>query len=140
MPRFKRVILVLMALAFTAVFATAAWIVPYDAEGRPKSMRTHTQLGLPPCSMESTIGKPCPACGLTTAFSLLAHGDVPNSLAANWVGTLLALFWFALIPWAIISAIRARLWGIRNGELATTVAVGVALTLLLMRWAIVLLT
>jgi hypothetical protein len=121
------------------VFALAAWIHPYDADGRPRSMATHTQLGLPPCSMVLLTGKPCPACGMTTSFALLAHGDVPNSLHANWVGTLLAFVWLALIPWALTSAIRGRLVGIRNGELALTVSVGVVLTLMLLRWAVVLL-
>lgn len=140
LPRYTRAILVLMALAFITVFALAAWIEPYGLDGAPQTMRTHTQLGLPRCSMEATIGKPCPACGMTTSFALLTHGDPVNSLKANWVGTLLALLWLALIPWGLISAIRARLWGIRNGELMTTILVGVMLTLMLLRWIAVLLT
>jgi hypothetical protein len=140
MPRYTRVLLVLMAFGFTAVLGTAAWLNPYQGDGTAMTMRAHTQLGLPPCSMESLMGKPCPACGMTTSFALLAHGDVPNSLRANWVGTLLAVFWFALIPWSLFSAARARLVGIRNGEVATTIAVGAFITLMLARWAVVLLT
>src|SRR5437667_12357904 len=98
LSRHMRFLLALMALGIVVVCALAVWINPYDADGRPRSMATHTQLGLPPCSMVLLTGKPCPACGMTTAFALLAHGDVPNSLAANWVGTLLALVWIALIP------------------------------------------
>ena len=116
-----------------------AFIRPYDANGQPRSMATHMQLGLPPCGMVLLTGRPCPACGMTTSFALLAHGDVPNSLHANWVGTLLALFWMALIPWGLASAIRGRLVGIRNGELALTISVGIVLTLMLLRWVFVIL-
>lgn len=138
--RWTRLLLVLMAIGLMAVFAIAVWIEPYRSDGAARTMSTHMQLGLPPCSMESLVGKPCPACGMTTAFSLLAHGDIGNSLKANWVGTLLAAFWFVLIPWGLISAYRARLLGVRNGELTATIAVGVLLTLMLLRWGIVLLT
>ncbi|CAN5426811.1 DUF2752 domain-containing protein [soil metagenome] len=137
--QWTRIALVLMALGLIAVFTIAAWIHPYDAAGNARTMATHMQLGMPPCSMIALIGKPCPSCGMTTSFALLMHGDVMNSLRANWVGTLLALAWLALIPWGIVSAVRSRFVGVRNLELAFGVAVGVLLTLMLIRWAFVLL-
>jgi hypothetical protein len=140
MPRYTRLILVLMALGFTGVFACALWIDPYDAEGRARTIRTHTQLGLPPCTAEVLLGKPCPACGMTTSFALLSRGDLLNSLRANWVGTLIAVLWLALIPWGIASAIRGRLWGIRNGELAVTIIVAIVLALMLARWLWIMVT
>jgi len=140
MARWTRLLLALMAAGLVTVFALAAWIHPYDPAGQPQSMATHMQLGLPPCSMIALTGRPCPSCGMTTAFALLVHGDVPNSLAANWVGTLIAVFWMALIPWGILSAVRGRYWGLRTVELPLTVAVGVFLTLMLARWGWLLLT
>jgi hypothetical protein len=140
MARLTRMLLVLMAAGLIVVFALAAWIRPYDADGNPRSMATHQQLGLPPCSMTVLMGKPCPSCGMTTAFALLIHGDVTNSLRANWVGTLLAIFWMLLIPWAILSVIRGRLQGVRNGEITLTIVVGVFLVLMLGRWAVILLS
>lgn len=134
MKRSTRVGLVVMVLGLTAIFVTAAWITPYDEWGAPRSMATHTQLGLPDCNMVMMTGKPCPACGMTTSFALLVHGDVLNSLRANWVGTLLALFWMALIPWGAASAIRGRILGIRNLELVATVAVGITLACMVLRW------
>src|SRR4051812_20431776 len=139
MKRATRAALVMMATTFTAVFAAAAWIRPYDDAGNPRSMATHTQLGLPECSMVQATGKPCPACGMTTSFALLVHGDVWNSLKANWVGTLLAVFWLALIPWGVVSACRGRLVVVRNADLFATVAVGVTLTLMVGRWGWILL-
>jgi hypothetical protein len=138
--RTVRGFLIAIAAVLAAVFTTAAWIHPYDEDGNPKSMATHTQLGLPPCNMVQMIGKPCPACGMTTSFSLLIHGDVVNSARANWVGTVLALFWLALIPWAVVSAVRGRYLFVRSAEALTTAAVIALLVLMLGRWAVVLLT
>jgi hypothetical protein len=132
--------LVAIALVFVTVFGVAAWIHPYDEDGTPRTMATHTQLGMPPCNMVSLIGKPCPACGMTTSFALLMHGDLPASLRANWTGTLLGLTWLALIPWAVVSAVRGRYLFVRSGEALTMVIVVAMLVLMLGRWAAVLLT
>jgi hypothetical protein len=75
---------------------------------------------------------------MTTSFALLVRGDVVNSLRANAVGTLLALFWLALIPWSLIGALRGRLVYVRSLERALTRALIVFMTLLLLRWAVVL--
>jgi hypothetical protein len=138
LARWVRGMLVLIALGLAAVLGTAVWLNPYDADGQPRTMATHTQLGLPPCNMVELTGKPCPACGMTTSFSLLAHGDVRNSLRANWAGTVLALFVTAVVPWAVASAVRGRYYLIRSGEAAVTVIVIGLLVMMLGRWGIVL--
>jgi hypothetical protein len=134
-----RGMLVLMALGFATIFGIAVWLNPYDADGTPRTMATHMQMGLPPCNFVTLTGKPCPACGMTTSFALLVHGDVPNSLRANWAGTLLAVLLLALIPWAAASAVRGRYYYIRSGEALTTVIVLGILVVMLGRWGIVLL-
>lgn len=139
MPRWVQAWLLLMAAGFSTILGIALWLSPYNADGSPRLMATHTQMGLPPCNMVVLTGKPCPACGMTTSFALLAHGDVLASLQANWVGTLLAVYWFALIPWSIWSAIRGRLLGVRNGEILMAVSIGVVVTLMLARWIAVIL-
>lgn len=130
-----RGMLVLFALGFATIFAVAIWLDPYTNDGSPRTMATHTQLGLPPCNMVQMTGKPCPACGMTTSFSLLMHGDPLASMRANWAGTLIALFWLAVIPWAAASAIRGKYYWIRSGEMLITVAVIGMLILMLGRWA-----
>jgi len=137
MASWMRLMLALMALGLVAVFAAAAWIRPYDESGNAEKMATHTQLGMPPCNMVVATGKPCPACGMTTSFALLMHGDPFASLRANWVGTLLALAWLALIPWGIVSAMRGRLFMVRRVELWLTVGLSVLLTLMIGRWAVI---
>ena len=137
--RFVRILLVLMAVGFTAVLVTAAFIRPYEADGTPKTMSTHTQLGMQPCNMVVLTGKPCPACGMTTSFALLVHGDVANSARANWVGTLFCASLFVLAPWAAVSAWRGRLWGVRNGEMFATILLCTLLVLMMGRWAVIML-
>ncbi len=101
-------------------------------------MGSHTRMGLPPCEFYVTFGKPCPACGLTTSFALLLHGDVMNSVRANAVGTLLALFWMALIPWSLLITLRGRYLWVNSIERASLWAGGAFMLLLLVRWGIVL--
>ena len=135
-----RILLVAMALAFTVVLTLAFTLNPYDADGQPRTMATHTQLGLPPCNFVTLTGKPCPACGMTTSFALLMKGDVLNSAKANWVGTGLAATCLLCVPWAVGSAARGRYFVIGSFEKASTVGVIVLLVAMFSRWGAVLLT
>jgi hypothetical protein len=127
-----------LALGLIAVFGVAAWLNPYNPDGSPLSMATHRQMGLPPCTFYRTTGVPCPACGMTTSFALLVRGDVRNSLLANAVGTLLAVFCLTLIPWCLASVAFKRTLFIYSMERALTFLVLVFLSLMLLRWVIVL--
>lgn len=141
--RTVRALLLAMAAALAGVFGVAVYLNPYQADGTPKTMATHTQVGLPPCNFVTlTGGKPCPSCGMTTSFALLVRGDVGASLKANWVGTLLAVFWAGLLVWSVASALTGRFWFVPpgRGELVATITVGAFLVLMLGRWVGVLLT
>ena len=133
-----RGLLVFVAVGLMSVFAIAIWLKPYDESGQPMRQEAHRQMGLPPCTFYVlTDGYPCPSCGMTTSFSLLMHGDVINSLKANAVGTLLALFWLFLIPWCIGSSIVGRPLLVWSLEIALTKVVIGFLILMMLRWAIV---
>ncbi len=134
-----RVLLAVMAIGFATVLGIAVWLDPYTTDGDRRTMATHTQLGLPPCTFAEVYGKPCPSCGMTTSFALLAHGDAVGSLKANWVGTLLAAYIALLVPWGMIGAWRGRHLWVRSGELLLTISIGVLLVLMLSRWAVVIL-
>lgn len=135
-----RLALLVIACGLAAVFAVALWLDPYDAAGRPRTMATHTQLGMPPCGFVLATGKPCPACGMTTSFALLVRGDVGASLRANWAGTAVAVLSAGALGWAVASGVRGRLLFVPRGrgELVLTGVVGVVLVLMLGRWGIVL--
>lgn len=49
------------------VLVIARWLDP-----DPSGHGTHTQLGLFPCTFYAWTGLPCPLCGATTSFALLA--------------------------------------------------------------------
>jgi hypothetical protein len=136
MNRRVRGALVGMALGLVLVFGIARWLNPYE-DGRPRRMETHLQLGLPPCNFRVLTGMPCPSCGMTTSFALLVRGDMHNSLRANAVGTLLAFFCLAVIPWGLISALRGRTVLVVSLERTVTWIVIIFLALMLIRWVIV---
>jgi hypothetical protein len=130
----------LIALGLACVFGVAIWLDPYEPDGTPRTIATHTQLGVPPCNFYVMSNKPCPACGMTTSFALLVRGDVVASLRANWAGTLIAVLWAGLMVWAAASGVKGRPLFIPKGkgEIVLTITVGVVLALMLTRWGIVL--
>lgn len=127
-----------IALGLMGVFGIAIWLNPYDPSGRPRMIGTHAQMGLPPCTFLVLTKLPCPSCGMTSSFALLAHGDVWNSLKANAAGTMLALIFLAAIPWCLACVIRGRPYLIWSMEKALTRIVIVFLGFMLARWVIVL--
>lgn len=64
----NRVVGLAMALPAWSVLGLAAWITP-----SPTGVGTHTQLGMGGCMMLMVTGYPCPMCGMTTTFALMAH-------------------------------------------------------------------
>lgn len=140
--RLVRMSLLLVGGLLAGIFAIAIWLNPYDSDGKPRRMSTHTQLGMPPCHFVLLTGKPCPACGMTTSFALLVRGDVSASMRANWVGTLIAVLWATMMVWATAGGIAGRPLFIPKGrgELILTIVVGIVLALMLVRWGAVLLS
>src|SRR4051812_2415502 len=136
-----RATLLAIGVVLAAVFGVAVYLDPYNPDGTPRTMATHTKLGIPPCNFVTWAGKPCPSCGMTTSFALLVRGDMVSSLRANWVGTILATFWAGLLVWSVASGVVGRplLIPKGRGELVITVIVGVFLVLMLGRWLGVLL-
>lgn len=133
-----RLALLLIVGLLAVVFAIALRLNPYGPDGQPLRMETHRQLGLPPCTFYEKTNLPCPSCGMTTSFAFLVRGDFGDSLRANAVGTLLAVFCLGVIPWSLVSGIRGRLLWVRSPERVMTWVVAGFIILVLVRWAIVL--
>ena len=120
MPAGQRIALAALALALLALLATARTLTP-DARGHG----THQQLGLPPCTFYVIFQRPCPACGMTTAWAWLLRGKLGHALAANAGGTLLAGLSLAGVPWLLISAVRGRWFGGRPSECTIACIAGI---------------
>ena len=73
-------------IACSSVLGTAAWLNA-DRAG----MGTHQQLGLAPCGFLVGTGLPCATCGMTTAFTHAAHGNLLQSFLTQPAGMLLCL-------------------------------------------------
>jgi hypothetical protein len=71
-------------VASGAVLLLAAWLEP-----SPLGHSTHTQLGLGQCTFLTLTGVPCPMCGMTTTFALMAHGRPFAALRTQPFGVLL---------------------------------------------------
>lgn len=133
-----RCTLIGLALCLSVVFGIALWLNPYQGDGRARTMETHRQLGLPPCTFKVMTGIPCPSCGMTTSFALLVRGDVLNSLRANAVGTILAAVCLAFIPWSLACVVLKRRLFIASMERALFLCVLGFVVLMIVRWAVVL--
>ena len=63
----------------------------------PAGMGTHQQLGLNPCSFWLLFGFPCPMCGMTTAFTLLAHFQFVLAFQTQPFGVVLFVLMMAIL-------------------------------------------
>lgn len=107
--RGERIAAAVVAVGILAVLVTAASLTPSD-----RGLGTHKQLGLSECSWIVSMGKPCPTCGMTTAFAGAANLRPLESVRAQpfaAVGTLAcaAVFW---------GAVHMAWFGSRLGHLA----------------------
>jgi hypothetical protein len=85
-------------LGLLAIFLIAAWLRP-----SPSGLGTHTELHLPPCGFYVLFHKPCPSCGMTTAFTLLVHGHPWKAVKTQPAGAavcVLSLLLWIYLPFA----------------------------------------
>ncbi|MBZ0170794.1 MAG: DUF2752 domain-containing protein, partial [Phycisphaerales bacterium] len=75
---------------------------------------THTQLGLPACGWVIAFDRPCPTCGMTTAYSHAVRGEFASAFTVQPMGTLLAVVTAACF-WAGMHVLAA---GIRLDRVA----------------------
>jgi hypothetical protein len=127
--RFRlRLAAALCAAGLTVPLVTAARLEP-DRHG----YGTHQQLGLPPCTSIVLFGCRCPACGMTTSWAHLLHGNVRAALAANVAGACLAVVTAVAVLWLGAGAIGGRWLWTPNVNQAAAVALAIA-TLACVQW------
>jgi hypothetical protein len=77
----------------------------------PRGWGTHEQLGWQPCRIRQWFDRPCPTCGMTTAWSLSVRGDIAAALAVSVGGVALLAGTIAGAAWLSASAIAGRWLG-----------------------------
>jgi hypothetical protein len=119
-----RVGLIGLAALLIGLFATAGRLAP-----DPRGFGTHEQLGLSPCAILRLTGRPCPTCGMTTAFAWLVRGELARAWRANPAGLIAAVVCAGLVPWLGFVAATGRAPGRRPvGATLMALAVLVAAT------------
>ncbi|MEQ9453508.1 MAG: DUF2752 domain-containing protein [Phycisphaeraceae bacterium] len=100
----RRIAAVPLAIACLAALILLSTIEPARA-----GYGSHLQLGLEPCGWTESFNIPCPTCGVTTAASLAARGNLVSAFNTQPFGTFLTLgiailFWLqvgtAFLGWA----------------------------------------
>lgn len=119
----------LTAAAALGVVALGAGLTP-DRRGHS----THTQLGMQRCLWRAEAGRPCPGCGMTTAFTLATHGRLASAFVLQPAGALAAVaaavaFWVGL--WGAATGSRAPL---RTGRLLRPVPLLIAALVWVLSW------
>ena len=126
-----RAVWAVSTLGLTVVLVLAAWLEP-----DPRGLGTHTQLGLPPCGFLWLTGLPCPGCGLTTSFALMAAGEWLRAFRTQPLGVL--LYALCVFAWPVCAAGWIRGWSV-HATLSRlpvyTVALGLSL-LALFNWCV----
>ncbi len=91
----------------TALGAAAVLLVARLLSPDPSGYGTHQHFFLLPCLLRWATGLPCPFCGMTTAFALMADGHVAAAFGAHVLGPL-----GYVVTWGILLAGLAGL--VRN--------------------------
>jgi hypothetical protein len=102
-------------------------------EPNREGVGTHQQLGLPPCTFMTIFRRPCPSCGMTTAWSHLMRANFQASLLTNAGGACLAVMAGLIGIWAVVVAAFGRLFWVPRNDISVAVAV-VLLTITLVDW------
>jgi hypothetical protein len=114
-----------LSLGLCAMLGVAAWLEP-AAQG----FGTHEQHGLPMCNFFRIVRRPCPSCGMTTAWTHAVRGQWRAAVQANAAGTLLAAAAPVAAVWAGGSAVCGRFWGRPSQRWAAAAAVVLAVVVL----------
>jgi len=92
--------------AAVLVIAVGVLVLARIMQPSPEGFGTHEQLFIVPCAFRWLTGVPCPMCGMTTAFTLMARGEVLAALGAHVLGPALYAATWALTGSALVGLVR----------------------------------
>lgn len=125
-----RLLLAAIGLAAGGALATARTLAP-DSRG----YGTHEQLGWAPCWFQTWTGRPCPTCGMTTAWAYAVRGEATKAVAANAAGAAACGVALLTTPWLLVSAAAGR-WIVVQPTARVVLWIGTAaLAITLLDWA-----
>jgi hypothetical protein len=101
----------------------------------PEGVGTHTQLGLAPCGMLETTGRPCPTCGLTTAFTLAARGRLVRAFVTQPFGVVLFGLTVLGLVFSALTLATGASWYPLAARYNVTALVLALILLMLVSWA-----
>jgi hypothetical protein len=131
LPRRDRLWLAAAGIGLLGLLAIAAMLKP-----SPLGHGTHEQLGLPPCTFWVLFGRPCPTCGMTTAWAHLVRGQWVDACRVNLGGTLLGLLAIVAAAWLLASAAKGNWLGISPSGPATACITITVFVVTLIDWVI----
>lgn len=123
-----------------AVASASTLAIASRLEPDPRGHGTHEQLGLAPCAFRTLTGRPCPTCGMTTAFAWTMRGRWSEAWRANPAGCGLAIFVGPIAVWLASCAGAGRPLVVRDfgralgGLVFAAVGLTMAVWLLRMAW------
>lgn len=103
LPKVSRALSFGLAAGTGTVLGLAAWLEP-AAQGHG----THLQLGLGTCSFLQFTGQPCPMCGATTTFALMAHLRIAEAVVNQPFAVLLFVLTVGTFAVSVSEAIAPR--------------------------------
>lgn len=96
-----RLIGLLLLIPSAAVLTVARWLTP-----DPSGVGTHQQLGMASCAVLERMAVPCPMCGMTTTFSLMAHFRPLSAVMNQPFGVVLFLITVVLAVVGLAELVR----------------------------------
>jgi hypothetical protein len=127
-PR-ARLLAALVGIGLMAVLFLAGNLRP-----DPRGWGTHEQLGLPPCTLKALTGWRCPACGMTTSWSLAVQGRLAEALRVHVSGTVLAVVAAGVSVLALAVAVRGRWFAWQMSDTAMAVCGLTTIALVIVEW------
>ena len=128
-PPSARIVSAILAAGCLGVLIVA-WFLSPSSEG----LGTHQQLGLPECGWITAANLPCPTCGMTTAFSHAANGDLIGSFGAQPMGMLLAVGAAVTVVVGTYTAVTGSMLAPFLGGMFNTRVAWILVVLMLLAW------
>src|SRR5262245_13048492 len=93
-----------LLVAAVGLAACAALVTARKLDPDPRGYGTHEQLGWSPCWFRRVVGRPCPACGMTTAWAHAVRGEFRAAIGANAGGAVACGLAALAAPWLLACA------------------------------------